>query len=192
MRILIPGSEGNYTGMHITVDMVFSKEYIRRFAFSLSESDQELRFRKRDKLNSIIRSYLEISYDYFKPPGGHNVTRIIVPVNARLRCNPEMEILPQSSYRDLEGDFEDLFFTLFFKIDSAGFLNQGYRKEAREKYLAACGISSDVLTEDAFRKLFDRFRKKKTSEILRFLNSPSFDLLTFYQSGGKKVYTQPS
>lgn len=175
--------------MTITVDMVFSKEYIRRFAFSLSESDTELKFQPRDKLNAILRSYLEISNRHQGPPPGSDVTKIIIPINGRERCNPTMEILPIQFYKDVENEFEDLFFTLFHKIDSAGVIKSGFRKHAREKYLAACGITSEVLTGDAFRKLFDRYRKKKTSEIIDFLNNPEFDLLKYYQSGRKKLYT---
>ncbi|MFH0757345.1 MAG: hypothetical protein V2B15_08670 [Bacteroidota bacterium] len=171
--------------MYITVDMVFSKEYIRRFALSLSQSDTELKFKKRDKLNTLIRKYLEISRKDYKPMTGEEVTRIILPVNGRHRCNPSMEILPARSFKDLESDFEDLFFNLFYKIDSAAFMLKGSRKAAREKYLAACNITSDVLTEDAFRKLFDRFRKKKAAEIGAFLENPDFDLATYYQSGEK-------
>lgn len=171
--------------MYITVDMVFSKEYIRRFAFSLSINDKALEFRKRDKLNSIIRSYLEISRKDHKPRFGDDITKIILPVNGRHRCNPGMEILPARNYKDVEREFEDLFFTLFHKIDSAGCLAEGKRKAAREKYLAACNITSDVLTEDAFRKLFDRYRRKKEAQITAFLMDPEFDLITFYESGIK-------
>jgi len=171
--------------MYITVDMVFSKEYIRRFAFSLSINDKALEFKKRDKLNTMIRKYLEIARKDHKPRFGSNITKIILPVNGRQRHNPSMEILPSKCYRDVEGEFDDLFFTLFHKIDSAGVLVDGKRKEAREKYLAACNVTSDVLTEDAFRKLFDRFRKKKEAQISAFLLDPDFDLLTFYESGIK-------
>lgn len=170
---------------YITVDMVFSREYIRRFAFSLSVNRQALEFKKRDKLNTMIRSYLEISRKDHKPRFGPDITKVILPINGRQRNNPAMEILPPRSFKDVESEFEDLFFTLFHKIDSAGCLNDGYRKHAREKYLAACNITSDVLTEDAFRKLFDRFRKKKEVQISEFLQDPGFDLLTFYESGRK-------
>jgi len=170
---------------YITVDMVFSKEYIRRFAFSLSINKQALEFKKRDKLNTMVRTYLEISRKDHKPRFGPEITKIILPVNGRHRNNPAMEILPAKSFKDVESEFEDLFFTLFHKIDSAGCLNDGYRKHAREKYLAACDITSEVLTEDAFRKLFDRFRKKKEAQISDFLENSDFDLLTFYESGRK-------
>ncbi|MCK5134861.1 MAG: hypothetical protein KAR19_03675 [Bacteroidales bacterium] len=178
--------------MYITVDMVFSKEYIRRFAFSLSINDKALEFRKRDKLNTLIRSYLEISRKDHKPKFGSDITKIILPINGRWRCNPAMEILPARSFRDLESDFEDLFFALFHKIDSAGCLVKGKRKYAREKYLAACNITNEELHEDAFRKLFDRFRNKKEAQISAFLENPDFDLVTFYESGIKNfIHSDP-
>ena len=171
--------------MYITIDMIFSKEYIRLFAFALSVSDKVLEFSKRDKLNSIIRSYLDVARKDYKPSFKPEITKIIVPVNGRIRNYPGIEILPEFNYRLLERDFEDLFFSMFHRIDSAGFLSDGKRKDAREKYLAACNISNDILTEDAFRKLFDRYRKKKEDEISNFLSNPEFDIVTFYKSGRK-------
>lgn len=171
--------------MYITIDMVFSKEYIRRFAFSLSVNDKALEFRKRDKLNTIIRSYLENSRSDHKPRFDPDITKIIVPVDKRDRINLTLAILSPKNFKAVESEFEDLFFTLFYKIDSAGFLTKGKRKDAREKYLAACNINNEVLHEDAFRKLFDRFRNKKEAQITAFLENPDFDLVTFYESGIK-------
>jgi hypothetical protein len=176
---------GNIAFMYITIDMVFSKEYIQNFAFALSENDKALEFPKRDKLNSIIRRYLAVAGKDYKPSFKDNVTKMVVPVNGRHRAYPNLEYLPEKNYKLLESDFEDLFFSMFHRIDSAGFLAAGKRKEAREKFLAACNITSEVLSEDAFRKLFDRYRKKKEDQISGFLSNPKFDLLTFYKSGIK-------
>lgn len=178
--------------MHITVDMVFAKEYLRQFAFSLSERQDVLKFGDRSKLNRVIRSHLDIAYEYYKPPTGDKVTRIILPINGRHRNYPSTEILPQSSFKDVEQVFEDLFFSVFFRLDSAGLQKYGTRKEAREKYLATCGVTCELLTENAFRKLYDRFRNKMTSEIAEFMENPTFDLVIFYKSGIKKNHTHPT
>ena len=171
--------------MSIIVHMVFSKEHIRNFAFTLSEDDQVLRFKKRDKLNSLVRSYLHVSPKNFFPQRDPDATKIIVPVDSRIRNYPSLEYLPERNYKLLERDFEDLFFSIFHAIDSAGLLSNGKRKEAREKFLASCNITSDDITQDAFRKQFDRFRKKKEAQISLFLENPEFDLVTFYKSGRK-------
>lgn len=165
--------------------MVFSKEYIRNFAFSLSERKDVLTFRKRDKLNGIIRSYIEVAprdhIHVFNP----DAVTIIVPVNTQVSNYPPSEHLPERNYKHLENDFEDIFFSLFHKIDSAGVLSNGKRKEAREKFLAICGITSEEISEDAFRKLFDRYRKKKEAQITDFLKKSDINLVTLYRSGAK-------
>lgn len=172
--------------------MVFSKEYIKRFAFSLSVNDKALEFNKRDKLNSIVRSYLDVSRKEYKPRFSDDITKIVVPVYGRSRNYPSLDILPEKSYRDLERDFEDIFFTLFLRIDSAGFLSNEKRKYAREKFLEGCNINNEILTEDAFRKLFDRFRKKKELQIERFLKDPDISILSLYESGTKNfTHQQP-
>lgn len=165
--------------------MIFSKEYIKRFAFALSVNTKALEYRKRDRLNSLIRSYLEVAREDYKPSFNPEITKIIVPVVGHRRNYPSLETLPKRNHKDLERDFEDLFFSMFHRIDSAGFLSTGKRKEAREKFLAACNITSEVLSEDAFRKLFDRYRKKKEDQINNFLSDSKFDLVTFYLTGTK-------
>ena len=105
--------------------MVFSKPYLRAFAFKLSTNKKALEFPKRDKLNSLLRTYLVKTREGYRPSFDDNITNIVLPIYGRSKVYPQSDMLPISSYRDVERDFEDLFFSLFHTIDSAGVLSYG-------------------------------------------------------------------
>jgi hypothetical protein len=58
----------------------------------------------------------------------------------------------------------------------------GKRKFAREKFLSLCGITDDVMTEDSFRKAYDRFIEKKAAKIHDFLDNKDITIVTIYKT----------
>ena len=172
--------------MYITVDFVFRKPHIRCFVESLSINKHRdrgiIEFEKGDKLYSIIRSYLIKVPENGKPLFGKEVSHFLVPLNNRDKNYLYHCHLPKSDWANLEADFEDLFFRLFYEVEKSGSVVSGKRKFAREKFLAICGITEDVMTEDSFRKAYDRFIEKKAAKIHDFLENEHITLLTLYKT----------
>ena len=170
----------------ITVQMVFRKKHIRSFVESLSIHKHAMKgvieFEPRDKLNNIIRSYLTTPPENSRPLFGKEVINILVPRSWRQGRYHYNSYLPKSAWSDLEAEFEDLFFMMWYNIEKNGVVAPGKRKYAREKFLRLCGITEDIMNEDSFRKAFDRFLEKKAAKILDFLENDSITLITMYKS----------
>lgn len=165
-----------------TIDMIFRKSHIRCFVQSLSVHNKKnvIEFEKRDKLNDLVRSYLVKPNDRYKPMFGNDIVKIIVPINSRERQG--FLILPKTSWTDLEKNFEDLFFRLYYESEMAGSFAKGSRKELRIKFLNTFGITDDVMTEDTFRKAFDRFVRKKSQKVAQILSAKQISPLNLYKS----------
>lgn len=172
--------------MYITIDFVFRKPHIRCFVESLSINKHRDRgiveFEKGDKLNAIIRSYLVKAPDNSRPLFGKEVSHFIVPLNGREKNYLYHCYLPKQEWQSLESDFEDLFFRLFYDIEKSGSVVSGKRKFAREKFLSLCGITDDVMTEDSFRKAYDRFIEKKAAKINDFLENETITIASIYKT----------
>jgi hypothetical protein len=172
--------------MYITVDMVFRKRHIRCFVESLSIHKHKERgiieFEKGDKLNSLIRSYLIKIPEHGRPLFGREVCHFIIPLFGAEKNYLSHSYLPKSEWVNLESDLEDLFFRLFYEIEKSGSVVSGKRKFAREKFLSLCGITEDVMTEDSFRKSYDRFIEKKAAKIHEFLENETISIITIYKT----------
>lgn len=166
--------------------MVFRKKHIRCFVESLSIHKQATRgvieFETRDKLNNIVRSYLTTPPENARPLFGREVVNILVPSSWRQSRYHYNSYLPKSEWSKLESEFEDLFFLMYYNIEKSGVVSPGKRKYAREKFLKLCGIDEDVMSEDSFRKAFDRFLEKKTAKIIEFLENDHITLTKVYKS----------
>jgi len=170
--------------MYITVDIIFRKEHIRRFVESLSENRYPgvVEFPKNDRLNSIIRSYLIKPPSDYKPMWSNRVSKLQVPLNGRERFYLSHSYLQKKDWSSLESDFEDVFFKMYYDIEMTSGFVKGYRKELRIKFLNACGITEDVMTEDTFRKAFDRFLQKKSAKVHELISCDNFNIRSIYKS----------
>lgn len=170
----------------ISVQMVFRKKHIRCFVESLSihkhATKGVIEFEPRDKLNNVVRSYLTTPPENARPLFGPQVVNILVPRSWRQSRYHYNSYLPKSAWKDLEAEFEDLFFLMWYNIEKSGVVSPGKRKYAREKFLNMCGIYEDVMSEDSFRKAFDRFLEKKTLKIIDFLENQEMTTQTLYES----------
>lgn len=167
---------------YITNDIVFRKKYLRKFVETISvyPNNHCVEFEKRDPINSIIRSYLVPAKENYKPMFGPDVVKLIIPENHRQRQG--LLILPKNAWSDLEKNFEDLFFRLYYNFEMMGSFSKGNRKELRIKFLHAFNITDDIMTEDSFRKKFDRFFNKKASESAQKINNSNFSGRIIYKS----------
>lgn len=170
--------------MHITVDMVFRKNYVLKFIKTLSVSSNTsiIEFEQSDKFNSIIRSYLVKPPKNYKPLHAPEVTKILVPLLNSERNYLSYRYLPKKEWKNLESDFEDMFFRLFYEIEIASGMVPNKRKASRIKFLNMCGITDDVMNEDSFRKSFDRFLEKKTAKINELLSKRTLTIANIYKS----------
>lgn len=168
--------------MHITVDMIFRKEYIKCFVQTLSISNHLgiIEFQPNHKLNTIVRAFLSRPYQNYRPMFGKEVTKLVIHQN-----NGQMRgllILPKGQWKNLEEEFNTIFFKLFFDIESSGSFSENKRKELRIKFLDSFGITDDVMTEDSFRKKYDRFCQKMNKKAITLLNNTRFTRECIYKS----------
>lgn len=168
--------------MYFTVDMIFRKKHIRCFVESLSISNnrQVVEFEKKDKLNAIVKSYLIKPREDYRPLFGSEVVKIMVPENNRE--SRAFKVLPKSAYKDLEANFETQFYSLYMNIEATSKFLPGSRKELRMKFLAAFNITDDIMSEDSFRKSFDRFSDKMQAKAMNLINNNNFTALSIYKS----------
>lgn len=169
---------------YITVDIIFRRRHIKRFVESLSVHHYPgvIEFEKGDKLNSLVRQYLIKPPADFKPLWDDCVSKINVPLNGRERYYFSHCYLPKKNWKALEADFEDLFFKLYFDFEMAGTFEPGARKKLRIKFLNSFKISDDIMSEDTFRKAFDRFLQKKSAKVHDLLQKKNIDPITLYKS----------
>jgi hypothetical protein len=169
---------------YITVDIIFRKPHIKKFVEQLSVHHYRgvVEFSKGDRLNSVIRQYLVKPPANYKPMWDKAVTKILVPLNGRERYYMSHSHLQKKDWKALESDFEDIFFKLYYDIEMIGTFVKGTRKDLRIKFLEAYGITDDIMSEDTFRKAFDRFLQKKSAKAVELMQLKQIDPIKLYKS----------
>lgn len=171
--------------MHVTVDMIFEKEYIKRFlcTLSTSEFDDIIEFTPRDSFNSIIRSHLSLPPKNYKPKFGKEITKIVIPLNSREAKYVNHFYLTRDAMKSLELDMEDQFYMLYFRVEAAAALSKmHFKKDIRKHFLLACNITEDIMNEDSFRKRLDRHMIKKEEQINKIFENKNFNIASIRKS----------
>lgn len=169
---------------YVTVDIIFRKPHIKKFVEKLSSHHYPgvIEFPKGDRLNSLIRSYLVKTPSDYKPLWDKSVSKLLVPLNGRERNYLTHCYLQKKDWKALESDFEDIFFRLYYDIEMTGTFEPGTRKKLRIKFLHTYGITDDIMSEDTFRKAFDRFLLKKSAKAHELLSAKQIDPIKLYKS----------